>query len=76
MDGDVKMEIIEFPRGSSPVDLAEGFSELADAGRVKWAIMVICESADNSLRYEWSRLPNNLSAIGAIECLKQRLMEE
>lgn len=69
------LEIVEFPRNTSPEDLAQGFLEYAQAGNVKWAVMVICEPNDN-LRFEWSRLPSNLAAIGAVEFLKRELVEQ
>jgi hypothetical protein len=68
-------EIVAFPRNTSPVDLAEGLLEYAKGGNVKWAVMVICEPND-LLRFEWSRLPSNLAAVGAIEFLKRHLMEQ
>lgn len=69
------MKIVELPRDTGPVNLAEGFLELAKAGQVKWALMVICEPTD-LLRFEWTRLPSNLTAIGAVECLKQQVMDQ
>lgn len=69
------MELVEFPRNTSPGDLADSFKEYADAGSVKWAVMVICEN-DDLLRFEWSLLPSNLAAIGAVELLKQHLMDQ
>lgn len=66
-------EIVELPRNTSPVDLAEGFLDYARAGNVKWAVMVICEP-NELLRFEWSRLPSNLAAVGAVEFLKQHIM--
>ncbi|WP_157639447.1 hypothetical protein [Burkholderia ubonensis] len=68
-------ELVSFPRNTSPVDLAEGFLEFAQKGCVKWAVMVICEQ-DNTLRYDWSLLPSNLAAVGAIEFLKLHLMDQ
>jgi hypothetical protein len=70
----VTVEVVQFPRNTSPADLAQGFLEYAQAGNVKWAVMVICET-DDLLRFEWSRLPSNLAAVGAIEMLKQHVME-
>ncbi|KWN78996.1 hypothetical protein WM24_28445 [Burkholderia ubonensis] len=69
------MKIIDFPKDVSAEQLAENFLEYARDGNVKWAVMVIVEQ-DDSLRFEWSRLPSNLAAIGAVEFLKHRLMEE
>jgi hypothetical protein len=69
------MKIIEFPKDASAEQLAENFLEYTREGNVKWVVMVIMES-DDTLRYEWSMLPNNLAAIGAVEFLKHRLMEE
>lgn len=69
------MNLVEFPHNTSPEDLAEGFLEYTKNGNVKWAVMVIC-GIDDSLRFEWSRLPSNLAALGAVEMLKQNLLEQ
>lgn len=67
------MNIIDFPKDTSPEDLADGLLEYSKQGNVKWVVMVICEK-DETLRFEWSRLPSNLAAIGAVEFLKTKLM--
>ena len=67
-------DLVEFPVDKSPEQLASNFLDYVRDGNVKWAVMVICEP-DGLLRFEWSRLPLNLAAIGAVEMLKQKLME-
>lgn len=69
------MELVKFPANTTPEDLADNFAEYAHDGNVKWVVMVICEPGDN-LRFEWSRLPSNLAAIGAVEFLKRKLMDQ
>ena len=69
------MNLVEFPRNASPENLAENFLEYARDGNVKWAVMVIC-GPDGDLRFEWSMLPSNLAAVGAIEMLKRHVMEQ
>lgn len=69
------MQLIEFPTDKTPEQLAENFLEFAREGNVKWAVMVIVEK-DETLRFEWSRIPSNLAALGAVEFLKQRIMEQ
>lgn len=69
------MNVVDFPKDASAEQLAENFLEYVRDGNVKWAVMVIMEP-DDTLRFEWSRLPSNLAAIGAVEFLKRRLMEE
>ncbi|PXX15836.1 hypothetical protein C7399_109171 [Paraburkholderia tropica] len=71
----MELKIVGFPRDASAEQLAENFLEYAKDGHVKWAVMVIMEP-DDTMRFEWSRLPSNLAAIGAVEFLKRRLMEE
>lgn len=69
------MEIVKFPANTTPTDLAENLAEYAREGNVKWMVMVIV-APDESLRFEWSVLPSNLAAIGAVEFLKQHLMNQ
>lgn len=69
------MELVKFPANTTPEDLADNFAEYTRAGNVKWVVMVICEP-DDMLRFEWSRLPSNLAAIGAVEFLKRELMDQ
>lgn len=69
------MKVIDFPANTSPVDLAENLAEYARDGNVKWCVMVIVEP-DDAMRFEWSRLPSNLAAIGAVELLKRHLMDQ
>ena len=69
-----KPVVVELPRDKSPEQLAENLLELARAGGIKWFVMAICEP-DNNMRFEWSLLPSNLAAIGAVEFLKRELME-
>ena len=69
-----KSVVMELPRDKSPEQLAENLLELARAGGVKWLVMAICEP-DNRMRFEWSLLPSNLAAVGAVEFLKRELME-
>ncbi|OXI24355.1 MULTISPECIES: hypothetical protein [Burkholderia] len=67
------MNVVQFPRDTTPETLGENLTEFARDGNVKWVVMVIVE-ADDSLRFEWSKLPSNLAALGAVEFLKQHLM--
>ncbi|MBR7956135.1 hypothetical protein KDW78_19875 [Burkholderia cenocepacia] len=67
------MNVVQFPRDTTPEILGENLAEFARDGSVKWVVMVIVE-ADDSLRFEWSKLPSNLAALGAVEFLKQHLM--
>lgn len=68
------LKVVEFPRDTSAEGLAEGFSDIVRDGQVAWAVMVIV-GPDGTPRFEWTKLPNNWVAIGAVEMLKQRLME-
>lgn len=69
------MQVVDFPKDRTPEQLAENFLAFAREGNVKWALMVIVEP-DETLRFEWTRLPSNLAALGAIEFLKQHIMEQ
>lgn len=69
------MNIVKFPKDCTAEQLAENFLEYARDGHVKWAVMVIMEP-DDTLRFEWTWLPSNLAAIGAVEFLKRHLMSQ
>jgi hypothetical protein len=69
------VELVKFPANTTPEDLADNFAEYAHDGNVKWCVMAIVNS-DDTIRFEWSRLPSNLAAIGLAELLKQHLAEQ
>ena len=71
----MKAKLVKFPNDVSAAVLMENLSAYAREGNMKWAVVVFSE-ADGTLRFEWSRLPNNLTAIGAVECLKHELMQQ
>lgn len=64
--------VIRLTRQGSPARLAENILDLAND--IKFMAVVIVEN-DGTIRTEWSVLPNNLEAIGAVEVLKQAITE-
>jgi len=66
-------EIIRLTRQGTPARLAENILDLADDLRFMLVVMV---ETDGTIHTEWSALQSNLEALGAVEVLKQAVMQE
>lgn len=65
-------EVIRLTRVGTPARLAENILDMSDD--IRFMLTVIVEN-DGTIRTEWSELPSNLEALGAIDMLKQAILE-
>lgn len=64
--------VIPFPENTTPQVLAENFAALAEEGKVRWAILAYADD-QGDVQYEWTQLPNGLTAVGAAFRLAQEI---
>jgi len=68
----VSADIVRFQKTGTPRTLLE--NALEECAEYEFMIMVAIRK-DARIDCQWSTLPSNIAAVGAVEFLKQRLME-
>lgn len=63
------------PPDESIVSLVDGLAEEAESGGIRW-IGVVYTTKDNEICYAWSNIHNQLTAVGAVEMLKNAILWE
>lgn len=65
--------VLKMQRSGTPQTLLENALEYASG--MELLVMVYVDK-DGTINTEWSTLPSNLAALGAVEMLKQALLEQ
>jgi hypothetical protein len=65
-------DIIKLLLSGTPTTLLENALELADD--MKFAVMVFV-TKDGQIKTEWSHVPSNLEALGAVDVLRAALVD-
>lgn len=64
-------EIFQFAKSGSPTMLVQNLSEITDDIEYMLVVRIM---KDKEIKFDWTAVPNNLHAIGAVELLKQEVL--
>lgn len=64
--------VLKFQKSGTPAVLCDNLGEQAE--RIDF-MLVVCVMKDGEIKHHWSQIPNSLTALGAVETLRQAMFE-